>query len=194
MGKIYTKTGDRGKTGLFSGERVPKNDPRVEAYGTVDELNSCLGVLKARLDKQQHEKILSELTGIQNALFCIGAQLSSYPDAQAAGMVPGVEAHHTEALEQFIDAMEASLKPLDIFILPGGHPTAAWAHVCRTICRRAERRAVDLVNSFGKISGEDDRLYRIIEYLNRLSDYLFVLARYCNAIHQHEDVNWEPRR
>ena len=194
MGKIYTKTGDSGKTGLFSGERVSKNDPRVEAYGTVDELNSFLGVLKAALDAQGHERILSELSGIQGDLLCIGAQLSCYPDALAAGRVPHLDANQTRALEQSIDAMEPSLEPLGSLILPGGCPAAAWAHVCRTVCRRAERRVVDLIDSFGKISGADDQLSRIVEYLNRLSDYLFVLARYCNALHQHGDVIWEPRK
>jgi len=194
MGKIYTKTGDRGVTGLFSGERVPKNDPRVEAYGTVDELNSFLGMLKAALVEKSHQNIRDQLSEIQDILFRMGSQLSSHPDAQAAGMAPGLEPRHTGALEKYIDAMEASLEPLDIFILPAGHPAAALAHVCRTVCRRAERRAVDLGDSPGKASEKDDQLFLIVEYLNRLSDYLFVLARYCNAIHGHKDVNWDPRR
>jgi len=192
MGKIYTKTGDRGKTGLFSGERVPKNDPRVEAYGTVDELNSFLGVLKTALDQRRHEKILAELANIQSDLFCIGARLASYPDKQAAGTVPGIEAHRTLALEQAIDHMQSALDPLVGFILPGGHPTAAWAHVCRAVCRRAERRVVELTSSFNNIPDGKDQLAPIVEYLNRLSDYLFTLARYCNAIHRKGDVIWEP--
>ena len=193
-GKIYTKTGDRGQTMLLSGVRVPKNDPRVEAYGTVDELNAFLGVLKEALNKLRHEKLLEELTAIQNNLFRIGAQLSSYPDNLASGMSPGLDADQSKVLEKSIDDMESSLEPLDSFILPGGHQTSAWAHVCRTICRRAERCVVNLKGSFGNTSGGDDQLTSIIEYLNRLSDYFFVLARYCNSIHQQQDVIWEPKK
>jgi cob(I)alamin adenosyltransferase len=193
MGKLYTRTGDSGKTGLFSGERVPKNDPRVEAYGTVDELSSFLGILKTALDARKHGNILDELTGIQKDLLCIGSQLSIYPDKNAAGLVPGIEPDRTRELEHSIDSMDSSLEPLSSFILPGGHPTAAWAHVCRVVCRRAERQVVALKSSLPEISGEDHQLYRIIAYLNRLSDYFFALARYCNALHQVKDVLWEPQ-
>ncbi len=190
--KIYTKTGDRGETGLFSGERVQKNDLRIEAYGTVDELSSFLGVLKAALDKREHKKILAELASIQSDLFCIGARLASYPYNASDSMVPSLDPDRIRTLEQAIDNLQSTLEPIGGFILPGGHPTAAWAHVCRTVCRRAERRVVELAGSFKNVPAGKDDLGPIVKYLNRLSDYLFMLARYCNVVHRHRDVIWEP--
>jgi cob(I)alamin adenosyltransferase len=170
--KIYTRTGDRGETSLFGGARVPKNDARIEAYGTVDELNSHLGVVLAiEADAQ--------LLAVQRDLFEIGAHLASPGTSRFAG----VEASRIEELERGIDAMESELAPLKSFILPGGTSAAAQLHVARTVCRRAERLVVALNDG-------DTATQSSIAYLNRLSDYLFVAARYANHKRGVEDVPW----
>lgn len=170
--KIYTRTGDRGETSLFGGARVPKNDPRIDAYGTVDELNSQLGVVLAIAHDAQ-------LLAVQRDLFEIGAHLASPGTSRFAG----VEAARIEELERGIDAMEAELAPLKSFILPGGTAPAAQLHVARTVCRRAERLVVALQD-------DDPATQSSIAYLNRLSDYLFVAARYANHKRGVEDVPW----
>lgn len=170
--KIYTRTGDRGETSLFGGARVPKNDPRIDAYGTVDELNSFLGVVLA-IDPD------AQLLEVQRDLFEIGAHLASPGTSRFAG----VEASRIEALERGIDAMEAELAPLKSFILPGGTAAAAQLHVARTVCRRAERLVVALHD-------DDPATQSSITYLNRLSDYLFVAARYANRKAGVDDVPW----
>jgi cob(I)alamin adenosyltransferase len=174
--KIYTRTGDAGETSLFGGARVRKDDARIEAYGTVDELNSFLGVARASwpsspLDGQFH--------AIQSDLFDIGAHLASPGTSRFAGP----EATRIAALEQSIDAMEADLAPLRTFILPGGCPAAAHLHVARTVCRRAERLVVALRD-------EDPATLASIRYLNRLSDFLFVAARFANHEQGVADVPW----
>ena len=170
--KIYTRTGDRGETSLFGGARVPKNDPRIDAYGTIDELNSCLGVvLSVEPDAQ--------LLEVQRDLFEIGAHLAS----PGTSRFTGVESSRIEELERGIDAMEADLVPLKSFILPGGTAAAAQLHVARTVCRRAERLVVALQD-------DDPATQSSIAYLNRLSDYLFVAARYANRKRGVEDVPW----
>jgi cob(I)alamin adenosyltransferase len=170
--KIYTRTGDRGETSLFGGARVPKNDPRIDAYGTIDELNSHLGVVLAMNADAQ-------LLDVQRDLFEIGAHLASPGTSRFAG----VEASRIEALEHGIDAMEAELSPLKSFILPGGTAAAAQLHVARTVCRRAERLIVALHD-------DNPATQSSIAYLNRLSDYLFVAARYANHKRGIEDVPW----
>lgn len=170
--KIYTRTGDRGETSLFGGARVPKNDPRIEAYGTIDELNSNLGVVLA-MDAD------AQLLEVQRDLFEIGAHLAS----PGTSRFTGVEAARIEELERCIDAMEAELAPLKSFILPGGTAAAAQLHVARTVCRRAERLIVALHD-------DDLATQSSIAYLNRLSDYLFVAARYANRKRGVEDVPW----
>ena len=170
--KIYTRTGDRGETSLFGGARVPKNDPRIDAYGTIDELNSQIGVVLAIEDDAQ-------LLAVQRDLFEIGAHLASPGISKFAG----VEAARIEELERGIDAMEAGLAPLKSFILPGGTAAAAQLHVARTVCRRAERLVVALHD-------DDPATQSSIAYLNRLSDYLFVAARYANHKRGVEDVPW----
>jgi cob(I)alamin adenosyltransferase len=170
--KIYTRTGDRGETSLFGGARVPKNDPRIDAYGTVDELNSHLGVVLATEPDAQ-------LLAVQRDLFEIGAHLASPGTSRFAG----VEAARIEALENGIDAMERELAPLKSFILPGGTAAAAQLHVARTVCRRAERLVVALQDDHPATQSS-------IAYLNRLSDYLFVAARYANHKRGVEDVPW----
>lgn len=178
MPKIYTRTGDTGQTGLYGGGRVPKDDPRVEAYGTVDEANSALGVLAAHLDGEPEAAILAA----QRALFDIGAELAT-PES---GRVAGVTAAQVEALEGLIDRWEAELPPLRQFILPGGEVPAALCHVARSVVRRAERRTVTLARSV-------DVNPEILRYLNRLSDCLFVLARLLNHRRGIADVPWERR-
>ena len=167
--KIYTRTGDDGTTSLFSGGRVPKDHLRVEAYGTVDELNSLLGAVRALKPHAQTDAWLSE---VQRQLFALGADLATPADARSAHVVR-IDAAAVSWLEATIDVMEAALPPLTNFILPGGSPAGAGLHVARTVCRRAERLAVALAEAEPLPSPA-------LAYLNRLSDFLFVLARWEN--------------
>lgn len=170
--KIYTKTGDKGETSLYKGGRVPKDAPRLEAYGTLDELNSVLGLALASLGAESWaEAFATELRRVQRDLFSLGAQLATRGTEPPAWHV--VEADIT-ALEQAIDRMDAELPPLTSFILPGGHPAGAALHLARTVCRRGERLVVH-------VSHEEALDPLIGQYLNRLSDYLFVAARWANA-------------
>jgi cob(I)alamin adenosyltransferase len=175
MAKIYTRTGDRGETSLLSGGRVAKDHPRVEAYGTLDELSSTLGLL---LCEAPPEGAARELAGIQATLFAIGSILAD-PDGRLS-RDEGV--WRTEPIERWIDAMDADLEPLDAFILPGGSRGAALAHVARTICRRAERRV--------RAAADPSLPTGVLAYLNRLSDALFVLARWLNAQIGVEETRW----
>ena len=175
--KIYTKTGDAGETGLFGGGRVPKDDPRVQAYGDVDELNAALG-FAAALAPADFE--LTTVQSIQRDLFSIGAELAT---PNPAKLRAAVTADQVSALEQVIDKHEATLAPLKNFILPGGTPKAAAFHLARTTCRRAERAVVTL-------SREHQINSVIIHYLNRLSDLLFVLARAVNKQAGGSDIAW----
>jgi cob(I)alamin adenosyltransferase len=183
--KIYTGVGDRGKTSLFSGERVPKSHLRIEAYGDVDELNSILGALVASLPPACKE-LAQPLQAIQSDLFHVGAWLATTPDSPAIANLQAIGQEQIQALESAIDRLEERLPPLTHFILPGGHPAATWAHLARTVCRRAERHVVRLAH-------ESDRanLEGVIVYLNRLSDYLFVLARYCNHRLDVPETTWQ---
>lgn len=173
--KIYTKKGDQGKTSLGNGERVGKDHDRVEAYGTVDELNSVLGLLSATdLPRQQK----SWLNSLQHQLFDLGSELC-IPEKQV------LKKKHTDILERQIDEMNAQLPPLKEFILPGGSEAAARTHLARTVCRRAERRVLTLSQQ-EKVSPHS------IMFLNRLSDWLFVFARYVLKIQQGKEVLWQP--
>lgn len=174
--KIYTRTGDHGQTSLFGGARVPKSDARIEAYGTIDELSSQLGVVRTTLLPADVDTILNQ---VQVDLFEVGAHLAS----PGTSRFPGVEPARIDELEHAIDAMERELAPLTTFILPGGSSSAAHLHVARTVCRRAERLVVAL---------QDDSPATIstIAYLNRLSDYLFVAARFANRRADVDDVPW----
>ena len=178
MPKIYTRTGDRGETGLLGGGRVPKDDPRVEAYGTVDEANSVLGLLVVHLDPEMGAVIHT----IQRTLFDVGAELAT----PGPGRVGAVTAEQVASLEALIDRWEEELTPLRQFILPGGGAPAAICHLARAVVRRAERRTVALAHS-AEINPE------ILRYLNRLSDCLFVLARVLNHRRGIADVPWEGR-
>jgi cob(I)alamin adenosyltransferase len=186
--KIYTGTGDGGKTSLFSGERILKDDARIEAYGAVDELNALAGALIAALpDSALSIAVRTQLSQIQSDLFHVGAWLATAPDSPSATHLTPLTADHGKRLEKQMDAMQADLKELRSFILPGGHPSAGWAHLARTVCRRAERRAVTLAAAQPEKS---DRTENVLIYLNRLSDYFFVLARYCNHLAGIKDVIW----
>ena len=178
--KIYTKTGDKGETGLFGGERVPKDALRIEAYGTVDELNSVVGIVRAL---RPHKTIDDVLAQIQNDLFVLGADLAT-PKENKKSPIPRISSSHCELLEKKIDVHERSLRPLKSFILPGGTVVASYLHFARTVCRRAERCAVRLAR-FEHIGSE------IVVYLNRLSDLLFVLARSANRIARKREVQWQ---
>lgn len=186
--KIYTKTGDKGETSLFGGGRVRKDNPRVAAYGEVDELNSFVGVLVASLAQlpktQHHEEYASLgrfLQNLQNRLFDLGAELAT-GDAKFLEKLPRrISEFDVQVLEQTIDAMQENLKPLKNFILPGGSPTAANAHVCRSVARRAERTML--------AAGGVPLL--LITYINRVSDYFFVLARHLNHLAGSAEPEWE---
>jgi cob(I)alamin adenosyltransferase len=178
--KIYTKTGDAGETGLFGGPRVRKDDVRIEAYGTVDELNAAIGLART---EPLPNPIAEVLQTVQHDLFAVGAELAT-PSAAARG-TQMAEAAATTALEEAIDALESRLPPLKCFILPAGSRAASLLHLARCICRRAERRVVTLQRS--SAAGE---FASIIRYLNRLSDYLFVAARAANQAGGHGDVPW----
>jgi len=190
--KIYTKTGDKGKTSLFSGERVTKNHARVETYGEIDELNSYIGMIAAFLPPKQHD-LVAEIQDIQKTLFVIGAQLATKPHSERARQLFPLASTKIISLEQSIDRMESKLPPLHSFILPGGGPASASAHVARTVCRRAERRLVNLVQCEKPSDAKpDEQMALIQQFLNRLSDYLFVVARYCNLIADIADMEYLP--
>jgi cob(I)alamin adenosyltransferase len=185
--KIYTGGGDKGKTSLFSGERVAKHHPRIEAYGDLDELNSLLGAVAA-LAPATEPAILQDLDRIQSQLFMAGAWLATTPDSSATAYLTPVPATLAKELETRIDALSEVLPVLKEFILPGGQPVAAWSHVARTVCRRCERRLTGLIETSG--SDGSEQLAAIQVYLNRLSDYLFVLARYLNQALGTVDKVW----
>ena len=164
--KIYTKTGDKGETSLVSGTRVPKYHSRIEAYGTIDELNSNLGLIRSQNIDTNSKQILIK---IQNALFTIGCNLSQDESPKRYNL-PFISISDIEILETEMDKMNENLPPITHFILPGGHTIVAWCHIARTVCRRAERLIIKL-----SVDNQIDEL--IIQYINRLSDYLFVLSR-----------------
>ena len=181
--KVYTRTGDDGTTGLGGGQRVGKDSLRIRAYGSVDELNSVLGMaLAGGLDLS----IANELSRVQNELFHLGSDLCVLEEDKEAMPVPVIEQRHVEALEGAIDRLSSELSPLENFILPGGSSGAAQLHLGRTVCRRAERELVAL-------AAEEPVNPVTIEYLNRLSDALFVMARYENLKQGAADVLWNSR-
>lgn len=182
--KIYTKTGDKGKTSLIGGTKVLKSHARIEAYGTVDELNSNIGLCRDLITDKDIRDLLKE---IQDRLFTIGSALACDPEKEPKLKIPDLKETDVSFLEDAMDKMDSELPALQYFIMPGGHPTVSHLHISRCVCRRAERLVVDLL-----ISNEDqDNL--IIKYINRLSDYLFVLARYMAKKLDVEEVSWKPR-
>ena len=188
--KIYTKTGDTGTTSLFGGTRVPKHNIRIESYGTVDELNSWIGLLR---DLSEDGSLKAVLQNIQDRLFVTGAQLATAPETlkRKSGRdrlnIQTLESGDVEQLEQAMDDMNAHLPSMTHFILPGGHPTVSYCHIARTVCRRAERM-ITYLNENEPV----DPL--ILTYINRLSDYLFVLARKLSSDLQAEEIKWIPAK
>ena len=182
--KIYTKTGDKGTTSLIGGTKVAKSHLRIEAYGTVDELNSYVGLCRDLLSDAQSRTVLQE---IQDRLFTIGSALACDPVKEPKMQIPDLEEKDVALLEKEIDTMNESLPPMKSFILPGGHVTVSHIHIARCVCRRAERCCVRLEMEGNELEPV------IIKYLNRLSDYLFVLARYASMLLKSEEIPWKPR-
>lgn len=180
--KIYTKTGDKGTTALFGGKRVSKADLRIETYGTVDELNAYIGLVRDQPVNQIRKNILIE---IQDRLFTIGSILATEP-GNTKVKVPSLQTEDITLLEKEIDAMDGTLPPMKSFVLPGGHASVSFCHVARTVCRRVERLVIAL-DAQEKI----DAL--VVQYLNRLSDYLFMLSRKMTAELNAEETPWKPR-
>lgn len=186
--KIYTKTGDKGTTALFGGTRVPKHHTRIESYGTVDELNSYIGLIRDQAINQQYKDILIK---IQHELFTVGAILATDPEKAVLKNgkdrlnINKISDENIEFLEHEMDTMNAALPPMTHFVLPGGHQTVSFCHIARCVCRRAER----LATALNEIESIDTN---VLMYLNRLSDYLFVLARKLTHDLQAEEVKWMP--
>lgn len=188
--KVYTKTGDKGTTALFGGTRVPKHHIRIESYGTVDELNSHIGLIRDQEINPLYKNVLIE---IQDRLFTIGAILATAPEKETLKNGErrlqnlGIQETDIELLETEIDTMEEGLPPMTHFVLPGGHTTVSYCHIARCVCRRAERFATQL----NEIEPTDEL---VIKYLNRLSDYIFVLARKLTFDLNANEVKWIPRK
>lgn len=182
--KIYTKTGDAGETGLFGGERVQKTHGRIELYGTLDELNSCLGLALSYLpkSKEQFRTPLLSLERIQGELLMLGAELATPKDKNVTSKL--IDESHVKVLEDEIDKMDETLSKLMTFILPGGSHAGAALHMGRTICRRAERRLVEILK-------EEDLRELCLVYVNRLSDYLFTAARHINELNKISETTWK---
>lgn len=188
MTKIYTRTGDQGETSLFTGQRVSKNDPFIEALGSVDECNSMIGAAISLIPKQA-EKMKEQLETIQHALFDLGAALAT-PRTKAASSkleLTRFDQEATTLLEKWMDEMDQHLPKLHTFILPGGHPAGALLHAARCICRRAERRVLPLHQTA-------DASSNVLVYLNRLSDYLFIASRYLNHLCQCPETEWQHHK
>lgn len=180
--KVYTKTGDEGKTGLIGGTRVLKSSLRIESYGTVDELNSYIGLIR---DQKISEEQIRQLIEVQDRLFTIGSSLAADPE-KSKMKIPDLLETDVEALEKWIDEMDATLEPMTSFVLPGGHTTISFCHIARCVCRRAERVVIDLKQS--------DFVAPLVPiYLNRLSDYLFVLGRKLSSDLNVKEQPWKPR-
>ena len=181
--KIYTKTGDKGTTSLIGGTKVPKSDLRIDAYGNVDELNSYIGLAIELINDQSSRESLRE---IQDRLFTIGSLLACDPEKEIRMKLPGLYASDITRLEHMIDAMNEELPEMKSFILPGGSKSVATLHIARCVCRRTERAVVLLASS-------QQLPEHVLVYLNRLSDYLFVLARYIAKIENVGEIPWRPR-
>lgn len=182
--KIYTKTGDKGMTSLIGGTRVPKNNVRLEAYGTIDELNSFLGMIRAYpIDA----RAAADIVRIQDILFFVGGNLATDTSVKDLNIRLGVSEEDLLCLEKAIDRMDEELPPLTSFVLPGGDQAVSFCHIARTVCRRAERRIMDMSAAY-----EVDEL--VIRYINRLSDYLFVLSRKVAHDAGVEEIKWEPHK
>lgn len=192
--KIYTKTGDKGTTGLFGGKRVSKDFEQIEAYGNTDELNSFIGLIRDLISVNEQlenkSKILDELIYIQDRLFSIGAHLATDIEKKekVKEMLPPLFSSDIEMLEKSIDEMESEIEPMKSFVLPGGHQLVSFCHIARCVCRRTERSVV----RFSRVQSDIEPY--ILPYLNRLSDYLFVLARYITKKLNVQETPWIPKR
>ncbi|WP_428267276.1 cob(I)yrinic acid a,c-diamide adenosyltransferase [Haliangium sp.] len=185
INRVYTKTGDAGQTALIGGQRVGKDSPRIECYGTVDELNATLGLARTALETSPAgERLLPVLDRVQNELFNLGAQLAT-PEAEDRAKMPAIEPRHIEALETLMDELNESLPALKSFILPGGGQASACFHMARTVCRRAERLVV-------AVARDEEVEAQSIIYLNRLSDALFVMGRWAAAQEGRAEPLWTP--
>lgn len=189
--KVYTRTGDKGETSLAGGRRVPKDHPRIEAYGTVDELNAVVGVVRAHLKKAKGggkpaRRLDAELDRIQNRLLDVGAILATLPGDRFKNM-PEIASEEILHLEELMDDCQKNLKPLEEFLLPGGGITASFLHLARTVCRRAERLCV-------RLAREESVPPQVIHYMNRLSDAFFVLARWTALFQKEPEHLWERAR
>lgn len=182
--KIYTRTGDKGTTSLIGGTKVPKSHLRIESYGTVDELNSWIGVVSDHVSDATTKQTLRE---IQDRLFTIGSSLAVDPEKEPKLRIPDLHESDVIFLEKEIDRMNESLPEMKAFILPGGAPAVSFAHVARCVCRRAERICVALQAADAEVES------LVLKYLNRLSDYLFVLARYTGHLQNAAEVQWKPK-
>lgn len=180
--KVYTKKGDQGTTGLIGGTRILKSSLRIEAYGTVDELNSHIGLLR---DLAEEEELTAQLLEIQDRLFTLGSHLAADP-VKSKMKLPDISSEDVENLEKWMDKMDEQLEPMRFFVLPGGHTTVSFSHIARCVCRRAERIVVDLNQS-----EPVDPV--IMKYLNRLSDYIFVLSRKLTKDLNADEKPWVPR-
>jgi cob(I)alamin adenosyltransferase len=182
--RIYTKTGDKGNTSLIGGTKVAKSHIRIESYGTIDELNSFIGL---STDHLTHDLSIKMLREIQDRLFTIGSSLACDPEKEPGMKIPDLKAEDIVLLEKEIDLMDGQLPAMKNFIIPGGHPAISTLHIARCVCRRAERICVLM---------QEEQLFvdpLVIQYLNRLSDYLFVLARFTGHLMQIEEIPWKPR-
>ncbi len=182
--KIYTKTGDKGTTSLIGGTKVPKSHLRIEAYGTVDELNSHIGLCRDLLQDEHSGQVLRE---IQDRLFTIGSSLACDPIKEPKMRLPDLKETDVTVLEKEMDRMSEAVPPMKSFILPGGHPVVSQLHITRCVCRRAERCCVRLELESLEVDG------LLLKYLNRLSDYLFILARYAHELLKVPEIPWKPR-
>jgi len=182
--KIYTKTGDKGNTALIGGTKVPKSHLRIEAYGTIDELNSYIGLCRDLLGDDQSRTLLRE---IQDRLFTIGSSLACDPQKEPTMRMPDLKETDVTLLENEMDRMNEPMAPMKFFILPGGHPTLSHLHIARCICRRAERCCVRLQLDTAEVEPI------VLQYINRLSDYLFVLSRYTGHLLKVEEIAWKAR-
>ena len=186
--KVYTRSGDKGDTGLVGGKRIPKDHPRIGSYGTVDELKSIVGLCRSFLAQKEpsvrRDKLDLILEGIQQKLFDMGSELATLPGDEYEGQIT-LQPEDAEWLEEVIDAMNEDLKPLQSFILPGGTPLNSFLHQARTVCRRAERDVI-------RLSREEVMNPEIVKFLNRLSDFLFVAGRWVTATLGEQETLWQP--
>ncbi|AKD56498.1 cob(I)yrinic acid a,c-diamide adenosyltransferase [Spirosoma radiotolerans] len=186
--KIYTKTGDKGQTALIGGRRVSKADLRIDAYGTVDELNSWIGLVRDQPVNSERKELLKE---IQDRLFTVGSELATDPEKAPKRAMPAITPDDVQVLEDAMDTMDIELPELRAFILPGGHQAVSFCHLARTVCRRAERLIIALNDTTLQTGIGVDEL--VLQYINRLSDYLFVLSRKMAQELSADEVAWQPR-